>query len=375
MPGENDIQVLPTDGFTDFKDLEDEAFSDEEQNIPESKKLETEEDNLDDSNDDTQESDQDGDQLQVQDSDSTDMDNSDAEKMESNKNDDTNKRDEYMEKYSKSVQRRINKEVRQREELKSENAAMRERLERLEQSFQQQESDKQHDKEQSDYDVLTNRIRNATSMKQQLLEEGDYTELAKVDDDIVQMRIYQSKLEDKINQRKQEEKNAQTQQYQQAPQYQQNQQYQQPQQYTDQYAQQQQQQAPVEIPDVQRTWITNNDRYGKDKAYSQYVDTMYDQLMEEGFDPEDESTYEELNSRTGSQVQFRAANQQQQQQPQQQQQRRQAAPAPNSSRAQPQTSKRSGRLTEADKINMRNWGLDVNNESVRKEWLRNKGNR
>jgi len=94
-------------------------------------------------------------------------------------------------------------------------------------------------------------------------------------------------------------------------------------------------------------------------------------MLEEGYDPEERSMYLELNRRTGTK---NPVPQQRTQQPQQRQQtkpRRQAAPTPNVSQAQSRSKTRSG-ITEADKVNMRNWGMDPNDPTVRKEWLANK---
>ena len=44
----------------------------------------------------------------------------------------------------------------------------------------------------------------------------------------------------------------------------------------------------------------NDTRFGKDGGYTQYVNDTYDSMIEEGYDPESESVYAELDSRVGN---------------------------------------------------------------------------
>ena len=91
-------------------------------------------------------------------------------------------------------------------------------------------------------------------------------------------------------------------------------------------------------------------------------------MMDDGYDPAERSTYLELNRRTGT---VNTVAQNQKPGTKAPAARQQAAPTPNVAQAQQRTASRRG-ITEADKVNMRNWGI-ADNEANRKEWLSNKG--
>lgn len=261
---------------------------------------------------------------------------------------------EKFERYSKSVQRRINKEVRQREQLREENLALQQRIANIEQNLQKNQV-------QSEAQVLENRLRNATAIKQQLLEEGEYAQAAEVDNDIIEMRIRKNQID---------EYNASLQQGQVAPQQQAVVPTSQPVAPT--------QQAPVaptvptEVPTVQTKWIENNPRFGREAGYTAFVNEQYDRMIEEGYNPEDPNMYRELDRRIGRTSETKPLQQTTQTstaapaKP-----RTPAAPPPNAGRQATAGSKSSG-LTEADKVNMRAWGLNPNDVNQRKEWLRNR---
>jgi len=379
MSIENGEQILPTGAFEEFDDFEDQTKAEEdayENQINEEQELndkntarlqgdpdpEDEDEDADVSIDDTADADGDDtsdeetsaeteteDEDEDADADADAVSDEDAKaKTEEAKaqakvaKDDLSKKEKF-ERYSRSVQRRINKEVKQREVLRAENDQLRQRLDGIENKLNTEQ-------EQSEVNVLANRIRNATSIKQQLLEDGEYEQVAQVDNDIMQMKIHQSKLEER----------AQQQAYQQQPQQQQPQ------------PQQQQQQVPqVEVPSIQTQWIKGNKRFGQDQAYTNYINTTYDQMLEEGYDPEREDMYAELDRRIGRK-QSVASKPASKLRPTKK--RPQSAPTPNVASAQKSSGKTKG-LTEADKTNMKNWGLDVTDVDVRKEWLANKRKR
>jgi hypothetical protein len=222
----------------------------------------------------------------------------------------------------------------------------------MSQNYERQEQDKF----QSELNTLTNRIKNASAIKAQLLEDGDYAQLAKVDDDIMQMRIHQARLEERdqnIKYAAEQQRNG-------------NQQGQQEYDPNTQYENQDPNQKAQEyIPEVQKQWINSNKRYAQDSNYAQYVDNVYDDLLDEGYDPESGNLYQELNKRTGTRPQ-------QIRQPNQQASRPQAAPAPNVAQAQARSTGNAKGITESDKVKMRNWGMNPNDPNTRKEWLRNK---
>jgi hypothetical protein len=265
------------------------------------------------------------------------------------------KKDKF-DRYSRSVQRRINKEVKQREQLRAQNEELRHRLENVESHMSQNYERQEQDKFQSELNTLTNRIKNASAIKAQLLEDGDYAQLAKVDDDIMQMRIHQARLEERdqnIKYAAEQQRNG-------------NQQGQQEYDPNTQYENQDPNQKAQEyIPEVQKQWINSNKRYAQDSNYAQYVDNVYDDLLDEGYDPESGNLYQELNKRTGTRPQ-------QIRQPNQQASRPQAAPAPNVAQAQARSTGNAKGITESDKVKMRNWGMNPNDPNTRKEWLRNK---
>lgn len=366
---ENGQQVLPTEGFDFADDTDDEikAYEDQindEQEINDKNTATLEVDDVDDAGDvdsegdsEVNEEDQpsddsdsvaetgsDGDKSENADSDTADSDDTERkgeEAAESKREETEVSKKEKFERYSRSVQRRINKGTKQREALRSENEALRSRLDKIENKITT-------DGQESEANVLANRIRNATTIKQQLLEEGEYEQLAQVDDDIIKMRIHQAKLDER-SQQQQYEGNAQL----------------------DQPAQPvQPQQSQVEVPSLQTEWINGNTRFGQDKSYTDYVNSTYDTLVDEGYDPENASMYEELNKRTGT-APLKVAAQRATAKPKPAARvRPQSAPTPNVNQS--QKSSRPKGLTEADKINMRNWGLDPSNVDARKEWISNK---
>lgn len=241
------------------------------------------------------------------------------------------------EEYSRNVQKRINREVRKRGDLQRQNDELQRRLNILEGRMHQSDSTNQ-------IGVLDNRIRNATSMKNKFLEDGEYAKASQVDNDIMDMKIARRDLArvQRQNQRDMEDPNYGVEDFQQG---------------TD-------NQSDVEIPQIQRDWITGNNRYQNDQSYAAYVDSTYDALLEEGYDPEHKSLYQELDRRIGRTNDQKPAENRQKK-------RDEAAPPPNDGKQAPANNKKSS-LTKDDIAHMRNWGLDPSDPKVRKEWLRNK---
>jgi len=389
-------QVLPTEGFEDFADdtAEEEQEYDDQVNAPQELNnddtiaLDSDEDEDEDedgSNEDTTDEDESTNEAEAEDENTDDEANEDADDEASENAEDTTEdeesdseagdttadedttvepetdpraedepeytKKEKFERYSRSVQKRINKEVKQREQLRVENDELRQRLDSIEGKMTKEAED-------SEAAVLANRLRNATSIKQKLLEDGEYEQVAQVDNDIIQMKIQQGKLEERVQQQS----------------------YQEP----VQPEQDSESQGEVpEVPSLQTEWIKGNERWGKDKPYTDYVNSTYDALLEEGYDPETESMYEELSKRTGTKVTTAKAPvtpkakakveptpPKAKVEPTPAKPRPQSAPPPNTGQAQVKPNKKG--LTEADKINMTNWGLDPKDVEARKEWLANK---
>ena len=364
MSLENGDQVLPDEAFSELEGFagsteeEDAAKADSANGEQELNDKSAELVDQDTDQDQDQDTDQDQDQDQDQDTDvdaDADGDSDFADEPKPKPKPRESKKEKF-EQYSRSVQKRINKEVKQREQLRAQNDALQGRLDRMEHQFHSKnEADvraSQDAQDNQESQVLANRIRNATTMKRQMLEDGEYEQVAQVDNDIMQMKIMQSKNEDRIRYSQQQAQQQQQAQYQQqqAPQYQQQQ------------VPQYQNEEPV--PSLQTEWISGNARFGPDPAYTQFVNSTYDQMMEEGYDPESSETYREIDkrlnrTRSGSSVGARRRN----------------APAPTPGTGSAQRTGRSTGLTEADKVNMRNWGLDPSSSSVRKEWMANKTRR
>lgn len=223
--------------------------------------------------------------------------------------------------YGRKVQRRINKEVKQREQLRSENVALQKRFDDLEARI----STDQHSANKS---LVEGRLRNATAMKQQMLDDGDNERVTQIDNDIMDMKIYLRDID-------------------QAP------------------AQvQPRTTAPEEayIPVKQKKWMDGNKRFNKDAGYTAYINEEYDKLVDEGYDPEDETLYSELDTRIGRKVKPKGLGKK----------RPAPAPSPNSTPPGGGSKPKKGKLTSEDTQRMRDWDLNPDDPKVRKEWLRNK---
>ena len=361
---ENGAQVLPTNGFDECAETTDEEqqeYEDQVNNdqiVPEEDQLEVDDPTDVGDGNDVDIDDVDGEEDEYTTEEEVEIDDGNGEaatpaesaapaapaKAERAKG---TKKEEY-ERYSRGVQRRINKEVKQREHLKAELEEQKQRFNALEAKLQTRD-------DTNEADIIANRIKNATAVKRQYLEDGEYDKVTKVDDDLFQMKLYQAKLEERAQQQDYQAPQAPGQQ-QPVAQYPQN------------AEQGQQPQGPVNIPNAQTNWIKGNPRFGPDIAYTNYVNQTYDAMLDEGYDPESQTMYQELNRRTGTKPLRtpKPANTAASAKP-----RPQAAPSPNTGQV---TTQRAGvkGLTEADKHNMRNWGIDPNDKAARKEWLSNK---
>lgn len=224
--------------------------------------------------------------------------------------------------YGRKVQRRINKEVKQREQLRSENAALQQRFDELESRIAT-------DQTASNKALVEGRLRNATAMKQQMMDDGENERVAQIDNDIMDMKIYLRDLDKE-----------------QAP-------------------AQLRTAAPQEayIPTKQKKWMDGNKRFNKDAGYTAYINEEYDKLVDEGYDPEDETLYVELDTRIGRKSKKPAGLGKKRPVP---------APSPNITPPGGGSKPKVGKLTSEDKQRMRDWDLNPDDPNVRKEWLRNK---
>jgi hypothetical protein len=327
LPDDFEEAVLADDDFDD-EDVELEEESDE--STGEERRGDVQVDSSTEDKDDVDETDQENTPEKAQDSTPGDGDDEKADE----KQDESAANKKFAKtqaEYSRKVQRRINKEVKQREQLRAENAALQQRFNELEARLQTNQT-------ASNKDIVENRLRNATAMKQQMLDEGENERVVQIDNDIMDMKIYLRDLEAQAK----TQPNVSPQGY--PPQ------------------QQQHQQQEVYIPTPQKDWMDKNTRFNKDAGYTAYVNEEYDKLVDEGYDPEDASLYEELDSRIGRKTENKPLG------------KKRPTPAPSPNTAAPTSGVRSkkGKLTAEDKRNMMNWDLDPNNAEVRKEWLRNK---
>jgi len=221
--------------------------------------------------------------------------------------------------HTRTFQKRINREVRKREELKAENRALHERMSKLEQG-------QVEDKNAQEQQLTVTRISNAQAMHTQLMEDGEYKQASKVNSDITDMKLYQRDLEHEAELEKDVEETKA---------------------------------AQPEIPEVQMDWMRENKRFNRDVGYTAYVNEEFDKLLEDGYDPEDQELYDQLDTVIGrSKPKAKPA-------------RRPAAPPPNSGTA-PAGASKVSRLTKDDLSRMEEWGLNPDNKEERKEWLANK---
>jgi len=238
------------------------------------------------------------------------------------------------EEYSKNVQKRINREVRKRGDLERKNEELQRRLDAIEGKMEVNDTSNQAA-------ILSNRIRNATAIKNKYLEDGEYAKASQVDSDIMDMKIMQRDLAKRKQQAEDFVANP------------------------DDYRDPTQEQSQPEIPQIQKDWITGNRRFQTDPGYQAYVNETYDTLLDEGYDPEHKSLYQELDRRIGR-VQAKPDTSQGQVK-----KRPEAAPPPNAGK-QTTEKKNSNKLTGQDISQMKQWGLDPSDPKVRKEWLRNR---
>lgn len=228
------------------------------------------------------------------------------------------------EEYGKKVQKRINKlvserniERQQREELAAELEAKNQRLAELE----------QHVSKATD-DNLQAEIAQRRAKKTELMEIGEFEQAAEIDDEIMDLKLRQrdSRQPQRTAPKQEQGRTTET-----------------------------ATETVAEIPAAQKQWLVENDWfYNPAKAeLKAKADKTYLALVDEGFDPNDEDTYVELNKRLSV--------------------KRQAPPptiAPDRGNATGDA--RSVKFTAEDSAKMRRWGMDPNDVNARKEYLRNK---
>jgi hypothetical protein len=189
--------------------------------------------------------------------------------------------DDELEKYTKSVSKRINK-------LNARNRAAEEKAAQLEEQLAQKDQQVQQyynaavtyqqnllEKEEETVQI---KEREATELYKKAHASGDADLISKADSLKNEVAIQKEKV--RIAKQKQEEANAQ---------------YQQPQQQT--YQQPQQESQVVQPTQEALEWKQNNSWFGENAEATQYAQYTHMNLVNEGYEPDSEEYYTELNDR------------------------------------------------------------------------------
>ena len=189
--------------------------------------------------------------------------------------------DDELEKYTKSVSKRINK-------LNARNRAAEEKAAQLEEQLAQKDQQVQQyynaavtyqqnllEKEEETVQI---KEREATELYKKAHASGDADLISKADSLKNEVAIQKEKV--RIAKQKQDEANAQ---------------YQQPQQQT--YQQPQQESQVVQPTQEALEWKSKNSWFGEDAEATQYAQYTHMNLVNEGFEPDSEEYYTELNDR------------------------------------------------------------------------------
>jgi len=189
--------------------------------------------------------------------------------------------DDELEKYTKSVSKRINK-------LNARNRAAEEKAAQLEEQLAQKDQQVQQyynaavtyqqnllEKEEETVQI---KEREATELYKKAHASGDADLISKADSLKNEVAIQKEKV--RIAKQKQEEANAQ---------------YQQPQQQT--YQQPQQESQVVQPTQEALEWKSKNSWFGENAQATQYAQYTHMNLVNEGFEPDSEEYYTELNDR------------------------------------------------------------------------------
>ena len=222
---------------------------------------------------------------------------------------------EEDEAYGKKVQKRINKLVAQRNVEREENRQLRDRVGQLEEKFTASD----HKRESRE---INDKVAEIKKRKMAFMDEGEYEKAEDLNDELFDLKIEQR------NKPKQVEREAP-----QTPQ----------------------------IPEAQQAWVDSNEWYGSNAQApkAQYANALYQEIVNEGYDPDDADTYSELDKRLDN------TN------PQNKPVRKPPGQIP-PDRGSVSGSSTQVKFTQRDVNTMREYGLDPNDPAQRKEWLNNK---
>ena len=189
--------------------------------------------------------------------------------------------DDELEKYTKSVSKRINKLNARNRAAEEKAAQLEEQLAQKDQQVQQYYNAAvtyQQNLLQKEEETVQIKEREATELYKKAHASGDADLISKADSLKNEVAIQKEKV--RIAKQKQEEANAQ---------------YQQPQQQT--YQQPQQESQVVQPTQEALEWKSKNSWFGENAEATQYAQYTHMNLVNEGFEPDSDEYYTELNNR------------------------------------------------------------------------------
>ena len=189
--------------------------------------------------------------------------------------------DDELEKYTKSVSKRINKLNARNRAAEEKAAQLEEQLAQKDQQVQQYYNaavTSQQNLLEKEEETVQIKEREATELYKKAHASGDADLISKADSLKNEVAIQKEKV--RIAKQKQEEANAQ---------------YQQPQQQT--YQQPQQESQVVQPTQEALEWKQNNSWFGENAEATQYAQYTHMNLVNEGFEPDSDEYYTELNDR------------------------------------------------------------------------------
>ena len=233
-------------------------------------------------------------------------------------NNDVKKPNEEEEKYSQKVQKRIDKLTAKNYQTEAELQAERKRRLELEEALSKREQEQLN----AQVDYLRQR-------KIDLMENGEFADAAKVDDQISDLRFktIQPKTPEPV-----------------------------------------QAEQPVQQSEAEKKWLDRNDWWFNPAKKVQQDEAIgvYQALIKDGFDPTDDDFYEGLEARLRPAKGVKA--------PTEKKPLRQQAPGGiGPDRGNAVGSNSSNQFTQQDADIMRRWGLNPDDPKIRSEYLRNKG--
>jgi len=213
--------------------------------------------------------------------------------------------------YSDNVQKRINKVIYERNVEREKRQELEQRLAAIEENLVKRQTEEQ-------VGNLTSKMSELKQKKATLLEEGDYSGAAELDDEFLELKLKHREAAQPREQRQVEPPRQ-------------------------------------EIPEAQIKWLEENDWYHNPLKSEQRkkLDQAYVDLLGEGFDPSDEETYKELDNRIKKVS-------------------RQSPPAQRQSRGGGSEQAPTATFTQDDARLMRDFNLDPNDPKARAEFMKEK---